>query len=886
MAFTFNKPFIKKPILVSPVDNPSVSTGNFTQNALVGQDEIQQIGASIEYRNFSPRLLNWVEPYVISGVTKTLFYTEVNSGLKVGDRVFIINGNYDSNELIKKDKYKKGRDGYKILFIDRCAVVLDIDYTGNLPFNTSSQDDFVNVYYIRNKQDFQHANRQITTKNGLFDYKFNSYNNNIIYADQDYLAETGWGETLGLTGSPGFYVKNGTYSWINITSQFTSGSFSIALSPTYSTNKLKVHNYTFTYSIGPAIVEFKEDFIYTWDMAPEPDAIAGTYSTWMNDSSYNRAIITKGNFRDGNFKGIWNTGLFGTSNKRITWEGGTSIWNNGTLLNTKWLSGVIDSKYTLEESYVTEFDIYGLPSQKITGPNNNGKGYNFIISSELINSTIVNGTIIDTTIGQTPTYSLIEDYLLSATTSFDNQIQTANFEGCRFLGGFVSNAELKNTRAINTYFKNVKSINSNFRLSILKDSNYLSDNIIKIIGYDEFNYNLIPSITGASHKVYKFYISESSYRRLKLRDRFYFKGLKINDNSSYPLNFFDKRFRVSSWTEYWDELSPTQSFHKRGVECGAFLSSPSDNKYLYNTFTVTSLQSGTIIVATSSNSKYSIDIVFSLSDKQNLGVSGLNFNTDLTPCGTASPTMSNSLGNILDVTNAWILDSDFESGLFETSNWNSGNHMNYNNDVNMTIDSSVGKYYNIIVATPSQSLIVNTNYDQFFVESGENCLSPGNIVYLNAVDYDTTGRVYGFTISATGSGYATSTGLTVSGGAGNGLIIDIDSSSGGVDFATVSYGGLGYEVGDTLTISGGNYDAEIIVLSVTGSLTRLPDTYKITTNISGVLLLQEIVTGSSSVIEGLLADGLFYTTDAHNRWGYIYKTKFTQSLIKSLSVST
>ena len=873
------KPFFKKPILVSPAENPSVSTGNFSNNNLVGQDAVQLLTNSNNtlYKNFSPRLLNWVEPYSISGMVKSLFYTEVNSGLKVGDRVFIINGNYDSNELIKKDKYKKGRDGYKILYIDRCAVVLDIDYTGVLPYNEHNQDDFVNVYYIRNKQDFQHANRQVTTKNGIFDYKFNPYNNNIIYADQDYLPEIGWGETLGLTGSPGFYVKNGTYSWTNITSQFTSGSFSIALSATYSSNKIKVHNYTFTYSIGPGVVEFKEDYIYVWDMAPEPDAIAGTYSTWINDTTYNKSIITKTNFRDGNFKGIWNTGLFGTSNKRINWEGGTAKWNNGTLLNTKWLTGVIDSKFTQPESFVTEFDTYGLPSQKVTGPNNNGKGYNFIISSELLNSTIVNGTIIDTIIGQTPTYSLIENYLISATTSYDNQVQNASFESCRFLGGFINNAELKNTRAINTYFKNIKSINSNFRLSIIKDSTYLSDNIIKILGYDEFNYNLIPSFTGASHKVYKFYISQSSYQRLKLRDRFYFKGLKFNNNSNYPLNIFDKRFRFSSWTEYFDDLSPTYSFYKRGFEVGAFLSSPADNYYQYNNY----LSGGTVIVATSSNQKYSIDIVFSTNDKLNLQIPGLNFNSDTTSTGTSSLTMSTSLGNIIDVSGAWILDSDFESGLFETSNWNSGYHMNYNNDVNMTTNPAIGKYYNITVATSSQSLIISTLYDQLFVEAGENCLNPGNVVYLNAVDYDTAGRIDSFTISATGSGYTTSTGLTASGGSGTGLILDIDSTAGGIDVATVSYGGLGYEVGDTVVISGGNFDGEIIVLSITGSVTRLPDTYKITSNTLGVLTLQEIVTGSYSVIESLLDNGLSYTTDAYNRWGYIYKSKFEKSKIKS-----
>src|ERR1035437_7725352 len=81
-------------------------------------------------RPFSPKLINWVEPIDVNGFLKTGIYTEVNSELKAGDRIFIVNGNYDNDLLIKSDKYKKGRDGYKIISVDRCKIVLDIDYTG------------------------------------------------------------------------------------------------------------------------------------------------------------------------------------------------------------------------------------------------------------------------------------------------------------------------------------------------------------------------------------------------------------------------------------------------------------------------------------------------------------------------------------------------------------------------------------------------------------------------------------------------------------------------------------------------------------------------------------------------------------------------------------
>ena len=68
-------------------------------------------------------------------------------------------------------------------------------------------------------------------------------------------------------------------------------------------------------------------------MKPEPDAIPGTASIWIPDVTYNRPFITKANFRDGNFKGVWNTGLFGRQDKKIKWEGNSSTWNAGTLLN-------------------------------------------------------------------------------------------------------------------------------------------------------------------------------------------------------------------------------------------------------------------------------------------------------------------------------------------------------------------------------------------------------------------------------------------------------------------------------------------------------------------------------------------------------------------------
>src|SRR6476620_11225594 len=133
-ANIIQKKVITKPYLLTTEELNNIGNGI----NLVGYDFIKSLPDPIDESivNFkygnpsSPRLLNWVEPYDIAGTNYTLFYSEVNTGLKVGDKVFIINGAYDSNNLISIDKYKKGRDGYKVLFIDECKVVLDIPFVG------------------------------------------------------------------------------------------------------------------------------------------------------------------------------------------------------------------------------------------------------------------------------------------------------------------------------------------------------------------------------------------------------------------------------------------------------------------------------------------------------------------------------------------------------------------------------------------------------------------------------------------------------------------------------------------------------------------------------------------------------------------------------------
>jgi uncharacterized protein YjbI with pentapeptide repeats len=948
-------------------------------------------------KSFSPRILNWIEPYTIKGSRKTLFYTEVNSGLKVGDRVFIINGNYDSDLLIKKNKYKRGRDGYKVLFIDRCQIVLDIDYTGVLPYIESDIDDFINIFYVKNEDDFLYANRQITTRSGEFDYRYNFYQNNIIYVDQNYSPiSSGWGFNLGITAGPGFYVRDdqnitsdGTCSWINISYPLIDlGTYSYALSPSYSTvDRLKISGGSFTYDYN----DFKEDFIYKWDVGP-------TQSKWIPDVSYFKPILTKGNFRDGNFNGVFNTGLFGRQDKKITWTGNKSTWNNGTLLNTKWLKGTMNSKFNLTESYFTELDEFGFPYQKINGPNNNTRGFNFIIDSEIDNSVIENATFINTKIGATSsTYSVIEEYILSNPIVYNNTIKKGYFENCDFRNIDIQNSELRNTRVENANLNNIKSINSYYKKSLVKNSDYLSENIVKIIGYDEFNMSENRTLTSTmssyvTHKIYKFYVDKISFDRFKNGDIFYIKGLNLNDGNKKLLNFFDKKFKIGNWVEYNDKLYDTNtftqqvpniatfSFYKQGIECGAFLSSKSDNSYKYNSLTTTTgieLYTDTIF---ENNKNYSIDIIFSLIDINSnsllvTNIDELNFNTDLTSPINSSPTMSNYLGNIVDFSAAYLIDSDFESGIFERSNWNSGLNINFSNDVNFTIPDSAGGRYNMTIVTQSSSIIVSTSINSLTWTERETeigYLNPGEVVFLNSVYYDTTGKVDSLILVTGGSGYTTSqypyggssSATTITSGEGTGLVLDfltnttgsilavniINAGSGYVPdtnyinellispnglLGTVDYtsssippysiisvtisavgagyqigetfnlggqscqieitditngeilsttisgsAGIHYQVGDIVNISDGNLNAQVQITSVTGSMTKLPDAYKILSNINGEILIKEINPITYSIFTNLLEGGEFLTPGANNRWGYFHKSKITKSKIK------
>lgn len=914
---------IKNNILTKPYLITVDELNSIGQNLnLVGYDNQLNLGSddsniTLLYTNSSsPKLLNYVEPFDVDGVSKTLFYTEVNSGFQVGDRVFIVNGTYDSNELIRRNKYTRGNDGYRVLYVDRCIVVLDIDYTGYLPSDEQSievdrYDEFIKVYYVKDEKDFLLVNRQLTgfTSSTIdeLDLKFNKNQNNFIYVDRAYSQTGGWGECNISPTQSGFYYRDGQ-DWIDVTTDFLSSSYINLLSSEISTNyKFIVINGTFEFNSK----EFRENQVYEFD--------GEEWVITIKHENKNTPIITKSNFRDGYFNGKWNGGCYGSNVKRIKWYKNDSIWNSGTLLNTQWQWGFLNSLYSQKESYVSEIGNNGKPYQRSTNPDNDGYGYNFIINSELENYVINNGNLSNSILGSSFSNNIVYDHVTGIIdqdyiNSFFTQslVKKSVFENCFIINSNIENSIVKDSRATNSRFLNVKSINSHYNKSVFKNSNFISDNVIKIL--DIFKGTILLN-DGRTFTYYKFYINKRSSEKFRFKDVFYIKGVKIKDSNKI-IDFFDRKFKIGVWDEYIEKVD-NLGFGKDKIESSAFISNPIENKYWGN------------------RNDYSLDIFMELQSYESPEVLDLDFS------------------------NAWILNSDFESGIFENSNWNSGYHINYNNDNDIILKDNfiynTTPIYDIKLVEPIDSkILLSLEPKTPFSETELNYFDEGDIIFLNSVEYDLRGGVDSVTYSILGEGYTASNvlingsngrglelsyqcdiiggvigvyGTSVNGGftdnatysatnfigSGTGLILKtLDNTGLIVEIVEPGFGylvgdqvsiigsgapsfymisnttkgsiinidvilpGVGYNIGEELTIPGGTSPAKIIISDVSGVKVRLPDTYQISLWDNETLLLKSIDDFNVGATYGI-----FITSDSNNRYNYLNKVKFYKSKIVS-----
>jgi hypothetical protein len=216
---------------------------------------------------------------------------------------------------------------------------------------------------------------------------------------------------------------------------------------------------------------------------------------------------------------------------------------------------------------------------------------------------------------------VVEEHILSTSQSYNIQINGGIYDKCDLIGVKLNNSTILNSLLYNSNIDYSKIINSQIKKSIVKDSTHISDNIIKILAYDEWNLseyryinslNYKPSSSGTysilkinngfistsnftnpsvTHKMYKFYISEKDYRRLKYGYNFYIKGLKNLNNPNDLSNFFEKRYKLGTWhdfiegytnDQFYNKFTIDTTFYKQGFQHTAFLSTPSDNKYILN----------------------------------------------------------------------------------------------------------------------------------------------------------------------------------------------------------------------------------------------------------------------------------------------------------------
>ena len=613
--------------------------------------------------SYTSRLLNYVEPYYIDGVAKSAFYSEVNTNIKRNDKVFILNGYHDSESFISKGKYAKNADGYKVLYNDKCKIVLDIDFKGVTHSYVEDEFDlFTKVYHIKSQREFDYINKIFIDSYTASRYsKFEKgYTNNIIYSDNVYFGiGSGVGVNSGINTSGQFWSRVGT-SWVNVTNEFNYNSF------TYSNDY-----YNRGLSANGRIYIVGEDISYGTKTYKQRNIYKsyGTASDWRIDIEYKQPIITKLNFRQGVFKGIHNDGIFGSYLEEGTWLGTESSWNSGFVVNSNWAFGKMNSKSTIADpSYYTILK-NGKPIQTTDFSNNKGFGYNYVLDSNVTNGQIINGNFINCNIGVSNNgLTAIDQYFGIGFTS--SVISTGGlYDYCDIHAAEITESTTLDSIIDNTYLQNTRTLNSQLTNSYSNGGEFSVNNEISIISADMSSYVKSPTTLSTDIRgVLKLYISDVDYNRLDTFDNFYITKL----NKDYILSSLDSDQKILLPYETRYVLDTFWDFKVGGVsqECFTSLKSKFDNKskieVVYNTPNYTNLS------IDNDNNYASIDI--------DLGQYLAYYKS--------SNVYTYINQNIIKKDNVqtlflstYITNSDFRDGIIENVKWTSGSNVNYPSNV-------------------------------------------------------------------------------------------------------------------------------------------------------------------------------------------------------------
>ena len=323
---------------------------------------------------YSSRLLNKVEKTTISGVAKTSFFTEISTGVSIGTRLFISNGNYDSNNFIQKSRFGKFVDGYRVLRSETNKLTLDIDWSGLPPVGDALLGNPINIWVVRTKSEFDYLNTILVdlydTRCSKFEYRVTSnviYTENLVFTNQFFIK--------------GFWAKDGG-TWKLISTHFDQGFINYFLPKWsdygYSTNyKIKIRNHGFVYKNQ----EFIKGATYFFNNP-----------VWLYDISVANSFISRLNFRDGYFRGNFRDGIFGSSDKKLTFE---ANWISGITINSQIKDSQIRTKSQIGESVTLGFvqdNIINFFSDK---SNNDSYGLSYFFDSTIESAQIYAGNFIN-----------------------------------------------------------------------------------------------------------------------------------------------------------------------------------------------------------------------------------------------------------------------------------------------------------------------------------------------------------------------------------------------------------------------------------------------------------------------------------------------------------
>ena len=725
---------------------------------------------------YASRLINYVEPIKYNGLFKTAFYSENGTNFNIGDKVFIINGNYDSNNFIGTSTYSSNTDGYKIIDIDKCRIVLDIDYTGVPTYNTDIIDNYVRIHTIESQQKFDYINAINVNTYGTFSSKFEyGISNDIILTNASYSGTNSiFGYNNGITQS-GFYQKNTiTNNWVNISASFSSGLIGFKVTgsaPTYSltyNNRVLVIGENMSYNN----ITYKQRGIYTFN---------NNTNKWELDETYNQSFITKLNFRNGRFNGVWNDGVFGSYDKIIDWNSPTATWNSGVFLNSNWVAGVINSRNsnstntnytnplynpsfvtttetayknltidsatesrtisynnpvkqinnTITPSYYSKLDPTTLlPIESSDYSNNKGYGFNYIIDSNIITGTIINGNFENCNIGLTNYGINSIDVYYGLSYSYSLQISGGNYKLCDINTAAFNNASIINSNINNSNINNSK-LSCNQINNSIASGEHNSDNSITILNADIWSY--IPHNSTQKRGVLKLFIDANQLTNITDFETIYIDN--INKNAYLSSFHDDSKIHLNVENKYILDHYLNSEITSTTGSILVSVKTTSDNNY--KSYIQSSGLTYSNVYVPNPNQYPSIDIDLSET---------LAWYTD----GTNSYYVNNPIITNTNVsklfTDTNVINSDFKSGILVNSKWKNGN--NYN-DISNYVLSSGGSYSMQVIPGSTNSLridVSNSTYNSYYN------LNIGDYIWLNGLDYatnSTTTTVSGILQNAT-----------------------------------------------------------------------------------------------------------------------------------------